>query len=132
MFACASIVVSLQLLCAGPVGMAVRVEAGPSVYKGQEVDDVLCDASMHKEAKGLLFLEKTRFHRVGSMHVSPLHNPFVGGLISKGYVIALPGIARMLLLRNRYYAHVLEEVGPPGLVGTREDCRIGREGSKPG
>ena len=51
-------------MCGASIGMAVRVEAGPGVYKGQEVDDVLCDASMHKEAKGLLFLEKSRFHRV--------------------------------------------------------------------
>ena len=59
--------INLQPLCAGPVGVAVRVEAGHGVYKWHEV--VPCDASMYilQKAEGLLWPEKAQFHKVGSI-----------------------------------------------------------------
>lgn len=62
-FARASIVVDTDWLtrplCAGRVGVAMRVEAGSSVYKGHKM--VLCAASMHI-LQGLLW---ARFHSIG-------------------------------------------------------------------
>ena len=91
-FTCAAVVVNLRPLCAGPVCVAVRVETGHGVYKGHEV--VPCDASMHvlQKAEGLLWPEKARFHKVGSISAHFVIH-LLAAFFSKCYVIVLPGVA---------------------------------------